>query len=52
MQPGKEYKSSEMAELLGLKVPRTRVILRTLQEQGKITAIGSNRNRRYVKLVD
>lgn len=50
VQPGKEYKSTEIAEWIGLKLSRTRDLLKVLTENGEVEAIGSNRNRRYKKL--
>ena len=50
MQEGREYKSSEISELLGLKENRTREILRNMVSEKLIFMQGSNRNRRYMKV--
>lgn len=50
MEQGKEYKTAEIAEWVGLKVSRTCDLLKVLAENGEVEAIGSNRNRGYKKL--
>jgi len=41
MQTDKEYKASEIAEILELKVPHTRKLLNDLIQKQEIEAIGS-----------
>ena len=49
METDKEYKTSEIADILDLKGSRVRKLLAMLVEEGKIEALGGNRNRRYAK---
>jgi len=44
---GKEYKSSEIADLLGLSSGRTRVYLKELVINGKLSSKGANKNKVY-----
>ena len=44
-----EYKTQEIADLLDVKISRARELMSLLVQQGKIEALGGNRNRRYVK---
>lgn len=41
-------KSQEIADYIGLKISRTKDYLSKLVEEGKIAAIGGNKNRTYV----
>lgn len=50
MDPGKEYKTSELAIVLGVKESRARLLINGLVEDGKIRAIGKNRGRKYTIL--
>ena len=47
MQKGKEYRLAEICEVLGLKETRTKVLLRSMVADGKVEAIGGNRDRKY-----
>ena len=47
MEPGKEYKTAEIAGWIDLKSSRTRELLKVLTENGEIEAIGNNRDRTY-----
>lgn len=49
MEIGKEYKTVEIAEGIGLKPSRTRDLLKCLVERNKVVAIGTNRSRVYRK---
>lgn len=49
MDPEREYSSDEVAELVGLKISRTRQLLKELVDSGKMKAIGSTRGKRYIK---
>lgn len=49
MQKGKEYKATEIGEVLDLKESRTKEILRYMVSERMINTIGNNRNRRYIK---
>ena len=49
MELDKEYSSDEVAELVGLKISRTRQLLKELVDSGKVEASGSTRGKRYVK---
>lgn len=49
MESGKEYRSDEISELVGLKGSRTRQLLKELIDIGKIETNGSTRGKRYVK---
>lgn len=49
MAPTTEYKTQEIADLLDVKISRARELMSLLVQQGKIEALGGNRNRRYVK---
>ena len=44
-----EYKTPEIADILDVKISRARKLMSLLVQQGKIEALGGNRNRRYVK---
>lgn len=50
MDYGTEYKTAEIAEKVGLKGPRTRELLNMLAKNGKVEILGSNRDRRYMKV--
>lgn len=45
-------KSQEIADYIGLKISRTKDYLSKLVEEGKIAAIGGNKNRTYVLKID
>lgn len=47
MAPDQEYKTSEIAEVLGVKESRARVLVSELVKTGKIEAVGKNKGRRY-----
>lgn len=47
MTPNQEYKTSEMAEILGVKESRARVLVNELVKTGRIDAVGKNKGRRY-----
>ncbi len=49
MESGKEYRSDDISELVGLKGSRTRQLLKKLIELGMIETTGSTRGKRYVK---
>lgn len=44
-----EYKTLEIADILDVKISRARKLMSLLVQQGKIEALGGNRDRRYVK---
>ena len=44
-----EYKTPEIADILDVKISRARKLMSLLVQQGKIEALGGNRDRRYVK---
>ncbi|HIY00788.1 MAG TPA: hypothetical protein IAA26_02925 [Candidatus Blautia faecipullorum] len=50
MDSGKEYKTSEIAAVLGVKESRARLLMNGLAEEGKIRAIGKNKGRKYTIL--
>jgi predicted HTH transcriptional regulator len=47
MISNKEYRLQDFCDLLGLKETRTKEILKPLIDEGKITVIGKNKDRRY-----
>ncbi len=47
MTPGQEYKTSELAEVIGVKESRARILVNALAQSGKIKAEGKNKGRRY-----
>nr|WP_294574754.1 RNA-binding domain-containing protein [uncultured Anaerostipes sp.] len=47
MEPGKEYKTSEISIVLGVKESRARLLINKLVKKGKIEAIGKNKGRKY-----
>ena len=47
MEADKEYRLQDFCDLLGLKETRTKEILKPLISDGKIFAIGKNKDRRY-----
>lgn len=49
MKPGEKYKTSELAQVLGVKASRSRKILTLLVEDGEIDAVGENRQRVYIR---
>ena len=49
MDAGKEYKANEIADILELKAARTRELLKQLVDEGRIEALGSNKDRKYTK---
>lgn len=52
MKAGKEYKTEEIAEKIGLKCPRTRQLLNELVEMGYVSFTGTTKKRRYVRTGD
>jgi ATP-dependent DNA helicase RecG len=50
MEYGIEYRTKEMADLLGLKPSRTREIMNELLHKGYVRGTASTKNRRYVKV--
>ena len=46
----RQYTANEIAELLNLKISRTKEILAILVNSGKLESLGSKRDRRYRKL--
>lgn len=50
MEPGKEYKTAEIAGWVDLKLSRTRELLKVLTENGEVEAIGYNRDRTYKRV--
>ena len=47
-----EYNVNEVAQMVGLKVSRTRELLKMLVDDGKISIIGNKKYRRYKKYSD
>ena len=47
MEAGKEYKTSEISIVLGVKESRARLLINKLVKKGKIEAIGKNKGRKY-----
>ena len=47
MEDGEEHTTETIAEVIGLKGPRTRQILNELVELGKIESLGTTKDRRY-----
>ena len=47
MEENKEYRLQDFCDLLGLKETRTKEILKPLIFDGKISALGKNKDRRY-----
>ena len=50
MEPGKEYKTTEIAGWVDLKSSRMRELLKLLSENGEVEAIGNNRERTYKRM--
>lgn len=50
MTPDQEYKTSELAEVIGIKASRARVLVNELVKLGKIRASGKNKGRRYKRI--
>jgi predicted transcriptional regulator len=48
MSAGREYHLRDFCDLLGLKETRTKEIIKSLIETGKIIVVGENRNRTYM----
>lgn len=48
MRENKEYKASDIADVLGLQLSRTRELLKMLVTEEKIQSIGEDKNRRYL----
>ena len=44
---GQEYKTSELAEVIGVKESRARALVNKLVKSGRIKAEGKNKGRRY-----
>ncbi len=49
MEFDKAYSSDDVSELVGLKISRTRQLLKELVDSGKIESSGSTRGKRYIK---
>ena len=49
MESEREYRTKEMAEILGVKESRARALISELVKRGKVQAIGKNRGRKYKK---
>ena len=49
---GKEYKTEDIAEKIGLKNPRTRQLLNELVEKGLVSSTAVTKKRRYVRTGD
>lgn len=47
MAPDQEYKTRELAEVVGVKESRARILVNELVKSGRIKAEGKNRGRRY-----
>ena len=47
MVPDQEYKTSEIAEVLGVKESRARVLVNELVKIGGLEAVGKNKGRKY-----
>jgi DNA-binding transcriptional regulator PaaX len=47
MESGIEYRLQDFCNWLGVKETRVKVILKPLIDEGKITVVGKNRDRRY-----
>ena len=52
MDAGKEYKTEEVAEKIGLKGPRTRQLLNELVDRGFVMCTAMTKKRRYVRIGD
>ena len=52
MEVGIEYSTSQVAEKIGLKGPRTRQLLNELVNKELLVCIGTTKKRRYTKSVD
>ncbi|HJD48255.1 MAG TPA: putative DNA binding domain-containing protein [Candidatus Mediterraneibacter norfolkensis] len=50
MTSDREYKTGEIAEFIGVKESRARVLVGELVNSGKIKAIGKNKGRRYKRI--
>ena len=47
-----EYSTDQIAEIIGLKGPRTRQLLNELVDMGLLACIGATKRRRYIKCED
>ena len=47
MAPDQEYKTGELAEVIGVQKSRARALIGELVKSGKIDATGKNKGRRY-----
>lgn len=50
MESGKTYQASEFCDVLGVKISRTKQILKKMTDLGLIEAVGANRDRRYMRM--
>ena len=50
MTSDREYRTGEIAEFIGVKESRARVLVGELVNSGKIKAIGKNKGRRYKRI--
>ena len=48
---GQEYKTSELAEVIGVKESRARALVNELVKSGRIESEGKNKGRKYKKIV-
>ena len=51
METGREYSAEEVADMIGLKAPRTRQLLVQLVDMDKVRMTAVTKNRRYIKIV-
>ena len=47
MHSGQDYTAADFCDILGVKISRTKVLIKELVELGKVEIVGSFRNRRY-----
>ncbi|MCC8127451.1 MAG: MarR family transcriptional regulator [Clostridiales bacterium] len=50
MEKSEPYSSQEIADVLGVKLPRTRQLLNELISLGLIQATAATKNRKYIKI--
>ena len=49
METDKEYSSADIGDMVGLKVSRSRQLLKKLVEMGRLESTGSTNGKRYIK---
>jgi hypothetical protein len=49
MDTDKEYSSADIGDMVGLKVSRSRQLLKELVEMGRLESFGSTNGKRYIK---